>query len=246
MKNYDFLAGKLVFLATLILSTSSTYAQDKLVMGFSYGIQKPLGRLENRFGNGFAASSELTWHFNKSGLFAGLDGAFFFGDQVKEDVLSQLRTSQGFIYGNDKSIANIQLRMRGWMAATTLGKDWTLTKVSAIRIKTGPAYAVHRIRIQDDPQTIVPQLATGYKNGYDRLEGGPAVYVYGAYHYQSVDSRIRFNLGVELLYIFSSGLRSYQFDLMQPYFNKEKSLFIGIKGTWLLPLYRPNNAETWY
>ena len=238
-----------IFFSVLLLSivcSPPLSAQQRLSADFSYGLQSPLGRLQNRYGHGYRAGIGIKYHTGFYGLMTSIDGAFLFGDRVKEDVLQNLRTSEGFIYGNDKTAANIQLRMRGWLLGLSLGKDWRISELSNIRFATGIGYLSHKIRIQDDPQTTVPQLNAGYKKGYDRLEGGMLLYHTLDWVYQSSDEKINFSLGMEALVGKSTGLRSYQFDLREDFTQRQTTAWIAIKAAWILPFFQKDKSKTWY
>lgn len=241
-------ATKIFFLSfwLLIGLDPSLSAQQSFITDFSYGLQTPLGRLQDRFGYGYRAGMSFKYHTGLSGLMVSLDGTLLFGDRVKEDVLQNLRTSEGLIYGNDKTAANIQLRMRGRMLGLSIGKQWTLSEVSGIRFSAGAGYLNHHIRIQDDPLTTVPQLSKAYKKGYDRLEGGILLYNTLDWIYSSRDKKVNLSLGLESMLGSGTGLRSYQFDLLQPYTDRQSSAWIGLRAAWILPLYNADNRETWY
>ena len=222
-------------------------AQESIAVEFSYGMQSPLGRLTDRFGQNFVAEmGTYLYPAGESGWQIGLSGALLFGDRVNEDVLQSLRTSQGFLYGNDKSVANIQLRMRGWRTLMFLGKDWTISPVSGLQGRIGGGYLSHKIRIQDDPQTFVPQVHGDYKRGYDRLEGGPLMYGWMGYHYRGSSNNLNFSIGLEGTFAFTRGLRSFQFDLRQAYLDRKSSAWIGLKATWVLVVLDGSSSQNWY
>lgn len=230
----------------LFCTAGKLHSQELLNMEFSYGIQTPAGRLQDRFGQNFGADLGIFVLPGTSGLQLGLAGGMLFGDKVKEDVLASLRTSQGYIYGNDKSVANIQLRMRGWKTMLLIGKDWSFSPAGAIQTRIGGGYLSHKIRIQDDPQRFVPQLDTPYKRGYDRLEGGPLLYSWLGYRHRGIQNNLNFSVGMEAMIAFTKGMRSFQYDLMQPYLDRQLSAWIGIKATWVLVLSDKASAQNWY
>jgi hypothetical protein len=245
--NHKQLAFRILIFLFSIFSPFCATAQRSVALEFSYGVQVPIGRLTDRFGSNFVAEmGTFLYPADGSGWQLGLSGGLLFGDRVKEDVLKSLRTSQGFLYGNDKSVANIQLRMRGWRTLLVLGKDWQLNEVSGIQGRLGGGYLSHKIRIQDDPQTYVPQVHGDYKRGYDRLEGGPLLYAWTGYRYKGGTNNLNFSIGLEGTLAFTKGQRSFQFDLRQPYLDWQASAWVGLKATWVLTVLDRSSAQNWY
>ena len=140
---------------------------------FSYKIQWPAGELADRFGQNFAVSAGIHYYPTNSRWYVGGEGSFVFGQHVKQDVLYRLRTPQGVIIGNDRQIADVFLRQRGWTAALKggriLGKHGQLRR--GLVLEAGAGMLSHHIRIQDDSQTV-PQISGSYRKGYDYLTLG--------------------------------------------------------------------------
>lgn len=81
------------------------------------------------------------------------------------------RTPEGDIIGNDRLLASVVLRKRGYYFGGLVGKLFTFNeKRSGIRLTLGAGLLRHWIRIQDD-NSSVPELTGDYKKGYDRLTG---------------------------------------------------------------------------
>ena len=87
-----------------------------------------------------------------SNLEFGFRVQFGFGTQLKEDVLSGLRTREGLIIGNQRSPADIQLRQRQLFIGPAVGYTIALGKNqrAGIHLKTSLGYFFHRIRFQED------------------------------------------------------------------------------------------------
>jgi len=246
----------LAYLLFLTLLSAQGQAQSSpvntgnaILVHASYGYFQPGGDLADRFGSSLSPGLRTEWQFDESMWFAGLHGAFYFGNEVKQDVLAGLRTTDGGIIGNDRSFADISLRMRGWLTTAYGGKVIPLGQSEArsgIRLELGVGYLRHKIRIQDDPSRSVAPLSEAYKEGYDRLTAGLALQQSIGYQYLSADGRINFALQLECTQARTEGLRGYQFDLREPDEGKRTDLLFGLRATWILPFYVTDGEAIYY
>lgn len=215
----------------------------------SYAGQLPGGDLASRFGSSFSLGSAVHHISAGSNILIGIQGQFLFGSEVKEDVLQNLRTEEGFIIGNDRTAADVPLRQRGYYLGIQIGKLWSLSPGnprSGLHGTLGAGLLRHRIRIQEDPQRAVPQIQDEYAKGYDRLSGGPALYQWLGYQIFSRDGRINAYIGVEALQGFTRGLRDIQFDTRMPHTEKRMDLLWGLRAGWVLPFYSNRDKTIWY
>lgn len=234
--------------------TAGTAAQDRaapppaLLFHLSYAFQLPGGDLADRFGHSFSLGSGLEY-LTASNWIAGLQGQYFFGSQVQMDVLSGLRTPEGFIYGNDKSVADIQLRQRGFYVGAVVGKLLSLSADNpraGLRLTLSGGLLQHRIRIQDDPISGVPQLSGDYKRGYDRLSNGLSLQQFIGYQLLSPDGLVNFYAGIELTQAFTENRRPFNFDTRQAESDRRTDLLFGIRLGWILPFYLRKANEIYY
>ncbi len=238
-----------VFLAALVLFISPflSCAQEQrlnqgtgFLLGFSYGLNWPAADLSDRFGQHFSAGLSTEWITPKKDIIFGLDGQFIFGQQVKTDVLAALRTPEGYIYGNDKSIADIQLRQRGFYVGGKIGKiilPAADNPRAGLKLTLGIGFLQHKIRIQDDPSRSVPQLSQEYKKGYDRLTNGLALNQFVGYQKLAPDRGLNFFIGIESIQAFTANRRSFNFDTQSSDTENRLDLSFGIRAGWVLPFY---------
>lgn len=220
-----------------------------VLVSLGYGPQLPLADLDQRFGGSWSVSGALDFLPKDRPIQFGLQGNFFFGTTVEEDVLSRLRTDDGFIIGNDRSPADIQLRMRGLYLGARIGTMIPLGNTSRRRglaLRVGGGYLQHRIRIQDDPVRTVNQLVGGYRKGYDRLTSGPALYQFVGYQQVDVENSLRFFIGIEAWQGFTSNQREWDFALNQPLNDRRFDALVGVRIGWILPFYLRNPDDIYY
>lgn len=220
-----------------------------LSVHLGYGPFASAGDLSNRFGSGWAIDGGLNWVPSNSGFEFGAKAQFGFGDQVKEDVLASLRTADGFLIGNQREPADIQLRQRQLFLGASVGYTFRLGKNqrAGIHLKTSPGYFFHQIRIQDDPVQSVPQLSGELKPGYDRLTGGFAVHQFIGYQQLAVDRRLNFYIGGELMAGFTKALRNFDYALgSPPPTDGRMDILLGFKAGLVIPLYFGEGREIFY
>lgn len=243
-----FLIALLPWHAAAQSSSESLATEDALLLGLSYGAQLPVGDLADRFGAGFGAEGSLDYLWSSSTWSAGLQGMYFFGNNVKEDVLVNLRTSDGFIIGNDRDPAEVALRQRGLYLGGRLGYTLPVGTQprSGFHFKLGGGLLLHRIRVQRDPARTVNQVLADYSAGYDRLTTGPALYQFIGWQSLSSDGRANFFVGLEAYEGFTRGRRSFDFAAGRPLDESRLDVLVGLRLGWILPFYFRPASEIYY
>lgn len=244
------------FLTTFCFSTlfAQTVPETKAVKAskskavlahFALGGHFPAGDLSKRFGlNGALGAG--TEFITSSNWFFGGEGAFFFGSKAKEDPLYILRTPEGDIIGNDRTLATVRLQQRGMYLGATVGKLLTFNeKRRGLRLTFGGGWAQHRIRILDDSRTVT-QLTGDYKKGYDRLSGGPALQQFLGWQHVGQGRDMSWMIGFECSQAFTQSRRDWDFSERKKLEGKRLDLRFGIRLAWTLPFYTGNAEEIYY
>lgn len=234
--NYFFIIIIAVFVSNNVFAQTDGKA---ILVNINYTAAFPGGDLGDRFDFHSEVGMGVDLITAKGGLIFGLTGNIMYGSSVKEDVLANLRTTDGIIIGNDRDPADIQLRERGWYAGGHVGKVFSFTEndKSGIRITVGTGLLQHKIRIQDDPSRTVSALLDDYKAGYDRLTNGLAFREFIGYQYLSTDQRLNFRVGVELTQGFTQNRRNYNFDTQMVDDRKRTDLIFALQIGFTLPFY---------
>ena len=183
-------------------------------VSFEYGVQFPGNDLSQRFGTNFNLATQFEVMTTESLWHAGVKGMFLFGNQVKEDVISNLRTAEGDVIGNDRAIADISFRQRGVLGVIYIGKVFSLSKKqphSGIKLSLGGGVMQHKIRVQDNNNTVT-QITGEYEKGYDRLTNGPALYGFLGYQHLAMKKRLNFLAGFDYAIGFTTNKRAYNFN----------------------------------
>ena len=222
---------------------------NALLLNFGFGVQQPGGDLADRFGISNGVEVGADYILDPSNWFFGLEGQYFFGTDVKEDVLAPLRTTEGFIIANDRNPANVQLRERGYYLGARVGKLIGLSSTNpraGLRVHLGAGLLQHKIRVQDDPIREVSQLTGDYLKGYDRLTNGLALHQFLGYQLLGKDGGINLIAGLEFFQGFTQNRRSFNYDTRQADTAQRVDLMMGIRFSWILPFYRTNAEDIYY
>ncbi|NND93376.1 MAG: hypothetical protein HKN45_00820 [Flavobacteriales bacterium] len=237
------------FIYTLVLTFISltAYSQANLrdsvismyTIDFSAGLHTPSGDISERFGgNGFIGSS---FHYKTgSNWVFGIEGGFIFGNNVKEDVASGIRTSEGFVIDQEGNFTELLLLQRGMSIVGTVGKVIPLfgpNPNSGLVIRLGGGLLQHNIRLESR-NNDVPQLEGEYLKGYDRLSNGFSVYQFIGYQYLGNQRLVNLTIGFEGYQAFTRSRRDYNFDLMARDDKERFDALYGLKVSWSFPIYK--------
>ncbi len=202
-----------------------------------YGAGLSLADLHDRFGHHFNPGASISWLSTKN-LFLGIQYDYVFGNQVKEDVLSHLRTIEGGIIGSDMQFASVALRERGQALSTDLGyfiQFPGLRARSGFLLTAGAAYLKHKIRIVDDYDSVI-HLRDPYIKGYDRLTEGFGLTQGISYVFLARDKMVNFSLGIRVMEAFTKDQRQYNYD-QSPLKSRRLDILAGLQLGWVLPVY---------
>lgn len=243
-----------VFLIHFPLNTQAQYEGRNdgmaLLVHFNYAYEFPGGDLAQLFGRNARVGGGLEMITAKNDLIFGFDGGLMFGNTIKDDVLATLRTPEGEIIGNNKVYADIIMKQRGWQASAHIGKIFSLSKVedqrAGIRATIGMGLLQHKVRIQDDFQSEVPQIEGEYRKGYDRLTNGLMIQEFIGYQFLGANRLINFYAGIELTQAFTQNRRDWDFGLRRKLDEPRTDLLYGFRIGWTLPFYIKEDPENIY
>lgn len=223
--------------------------QDKvLLLNFSYGPVLPIADMAKRFDPGFSVEVSADFAAEGSPWFFGFMGQYFFGNNVNEDVLQDIRLANGTLVSNQRTAADINLRLRGLFAGARASKIFSFGENNRAGLKVSLGFGIlsHRIRIQDAVNLSVPQFAQEYRKGYDRLTAGPAMYNFVGYEQLSFNGRVNFFAGFELITGITSSQRSFDFATAGSLKGTRLDMLGGARLGIILPFYIGDGEEIFY
>lgn len=235
---------KLVSLVFVLFSVNiAAFAQKdgpalRSHLSFEYGGQIPMADMKDRFGSNFNLGSQFEILHTRNLWIAGIKGYYLFGNTVKEDVISSLRTPTGEIIGNDGGPSTIGLRERGFFIGPYIGKIFPVSTKkphAGIKIQVGAGILQHHVRIQDDTRSVV-QLSEDYRKGYDRLSNGLTGYAFVGYQQLDPNKRINYLAGFDITAGSTQSRRDYDFNLMMKDETQRTDILVGFRVGWILPI----------
>lgn len=224
-------------------------AGSVVLIDVGYGRHFNGGDLNDRYGNNWAIEMGVDYLANNSSWSFGVFGQYLFGSTVKQDVLANLRTSSGYLIGNQRDPADVQLRLRGYFGGVRVGKIISLggeNPRSGLKLAVGAGWVRHWIRIQNDPAQSINQLVGDYRTGYDRRTDGPTLYQFVGYQNLSLNGRVNFYIGGEFFQGFTQERRDFNFTDESTFEKKRLDLIAGIRCGLIIPLYINNGEEIFY
>ncbi|MBK9981501.1 MAG: hypothetical protein IPP15_03590 [Saprospiraceae bacterium] len=237
-------------LSVVFISTGYSQASKNVkLLEFKYGFQAPMADLKTRFGGSNDLGLSLQFASLTHTTFIGVEGIFFFGSTVKEDVLANLRTFDGNIIGIQGAIGDVSLKERGFYAGLDAGKIFKTTKVennlTGIRAQVGAGLLQHKIRVQDNANNI-PSLDKKYIKGYDRLTNGPAVHLSIGYQYENPNNNFHFNLMGDIYGSRTASRRDYD-NMTGGYLDEKRTdILAGLTISYIVSISRTDKADHIY
>ncbi len=241
----------LFFLVTQVTIAQRRSKDNKglvLLANFSVLGQVSGGDLKTRFGNNTALGIGSELVTQKGNWIFGGEFAYLSGKKVKEDPVTTLYNIEKQIYGSDLQATSVFFRQRGYWAGGYVGKLIPISannQRSGIRVTIGLGHMQHKIRIQDDTQTIV-QFDAGYDRGYDRLSGGLYLSEFVGYQILSKNRRINMTIGFDFMQGFTKSMRDWDWDKKSKDTTARKDLLSGLRLNWSLPFYIGEKSEEIY
>ncbi|MCC6410963.1 MAG: hypothetical protein IT270_04855 [Saprospiraceae bacterium] len=216
-----------------------------ILLHLNGGFHIPAGDMADRFGSDGSAGLGLE-RLGENNWIIGGETYYFFGGQVKEDPLDILRTPEGEIIGNDRLVASVVLRERGFYAGALVGRMFPIEGTrSGLRVTLGAGWLQHKIRVQDDSRTVT-QLTGDYLKGYDRLTAGLALNEFIGYQSLGAQGRINWYAGFEFNQGFTNTRREWDFSDRRKLDENRLDLRIGIRFGWTLPFYTSMQEKIYY
>jgi hypothetical protein len=213
-----------------------------LLFHFNFGWHQPVASMAKRFGRDASIGGGFE-RMTESNRIFGLEGHFFFSQNVKEDPLVRIRTPEGYIIGANQELATVVLRQRGFYMGAMAGRLFVFdeNKRSGLRVTASAGWLQHKIRVQDDTANAV-QFDGEYIKGYDRLTGGIALQQFIGWQYLGPTRRINWYAGIELNEGITNTRRDWDFAERRKLDETRFDMRIGFRVGWTLAFY-PKGAD---
>jgi hypothetical protein len=229
----------------LILQLQSTAqsVKDSCVRIFMVGMhvsgQLPQYDLAKRYGPNFSVGGSFIWK-TKHNVLVSVEGSYFFGRNVRENVIVNMKNDNGYVIDNEGFPADLRLTERGWNFYGNVG--YLFSKLgnnpnSGVFFTVGGGWMQHKIKLYDANQKIAA-VNGDMRKGYDRLSGGFALSQFVGYKYISNNRLSNCYFGFEFYEGFTKSLRGFNYDTGLPDTQKRFDVLVGFRFGWILPLYK--------
>ncbi|UTW64461.1 hypothetical protein KFE98_10075 [bacterium SCSIO 12741] len=224
--------------------------QDSIIiphLDLVYSYRLPSGNLADRFGF-FHTIGAAFYVKDRKGFIYGADYDFQFGDQVKENTLTNILTTTGHLINSDGEFATLKANFRGFTVSGKFGKLFPLLSPnphSGIKVLLGVGFWQHRIRVEDT-QRNTPQISGEYLKGYDRMSNGLLLSQFVGYQYFSNSRLLNFYFGVEVAEGFTQNRRDYDFNTKEKNTDSRFDASVGFKVGWVIPFYKKRVQKRYY
>ena len=236
---------------TLQLQTQAQSVKDScfriLMVGVHFSGQLPKYDLEKRFGPNLSAGASFTWK-TKHNLLFSVEGSYFFGKNVREDVVASMRNENGKITDNEGFPADLRQTERGWNIYGNVG--YIISKLgnnpnSGVMITLGGGWMQHKVNLYDANKKVAA-VKGDLKKGYDRLTGGFGLSQFIGYKYISNNRIANCYFGFEFYEGFTQSLRGFNYDTGSEDTQKRFDMLMGFRFGWILPLYKRTKDFYYY
>ena len=219
-----------------------------VAFGAQIGFIYPFADLGKRFGYGGTTGGALIFK-TKNNIVIEPSMTILFSNQVKEDtILNSITTSSGIIIDRTGNPSTVVLFQRGFIAGVRVGKIWSVMGPNpncGLLTSFGVGYMQHRIRIQDELESI-PQIQGDYKKGYDRYSNGLSLMQGIGYQHFSNYRFINYYVGLEIHEGFTQNRRYVNFDTMKPDSKARLDLLINLTLRWYFPMYKRQPKDFYF
>lgn len=218
-----------------------------ILTGVHVSGQLPQADLAKRFGENLSIGADFIWKTKKNFLF-GFEGSYFFGKKVRDDVVASLKNADGFITDNEGYPADLRLTERGWNIYANFGKVFSKlghNPNSGLMITLGAGYMQHKVKLYDANKKVAA-VRGDLAKGYDHLTGGFALTQFIGYQYLSNNRLANFNVGFEFYEGFTQSFRGFNYNTGLIDNAKRTDVLVGLRFTWILPLYKRGKDFYYY
>lgn len=238
-----------ILLSGLCFSQSDTTEEGIAapLLGIHLGGDLPFCDLGERFGPNLNMGFNFMYKTKKNFVF-GIDGNYGFGRNIKEDVLKQLKNSDGFMVDNSGYPADIRLSERVINVTLHAGKIFRLGSPnpnSGLFLNGGVGYMQHRVHFVDVNEQVAA-FNGDIRNGFDRLSNGICFSQFAGYLFLSDNRFLNFYTGIEAFEGITKSVRKWNYDTGLADTKTRFDVLLGIRIGWILPLYSRTPKNYFY
>jgi len=212
----------------------------------------PGADMAKRFGLSYREGPGVLYKSTKNWMF-GAKFDFINGDKVHQDSLminikdaySASGTGLYEFINNSGQRIGVPVYERGYAVGLSAGKLIPFNKLhpdNGVMVLTSAGFLQHKLDIYVKDKDV-PELSSAYIKGYDRLTNGFFAEQYVGYIYFSKYKLINFTLGLDGLFGFTQGRRTYLYDVMHSDAGQRLDILYGLRAGWFIPVFRHKSED---
>jgi hypothetical protein len=233
--------------ASQLLKAQIDSAMNVPLVAIHLGAHLPGGDLAQRYGGDLNLGASFMFKTKKNWIF-GVESNYFFGRNVKIDVLSQMRSEDGRVIDNEGYPADLRVTERGFGIHPVVGKifKWlSANPNSGLMVTAGAGYLQHKVKLYD-AQHKIAAVRNDLAYGYDRLTAGFSTSQFIGYLFLGENRLTNFYFGLEFYQAFTRSVRKLNYDTGLPDTQRRLDLLFGVRAGWILPLYKRKPYDYYY
>jgi hypothetical protein len=230
-----------------LLKAQIDSAMNVPLVAIHLGAHLPGADLAQRFGGDLNLGGAFMFKTKKNWII-GIESNYFFGRNVKIDVLSQMRSADGRVIDNEGYPADLRVTERGMGIHPVFGKvfKWlSANPNSGLMVTFGAGYMQSKIKLYD-AQHKIAAVKDELSYGYDRLSLGFSTSQFIGYLFLGENRMTNFYLGLEAYQGFTTNVRRINYDTGLPDTKRRLDLLFGLRVGWILPLYKRKPYDYYY
>jgi len=218
------------------------------MIGMHYTTIFPAGDLSQRYG--YLNQLGLTAGYkDKSNFVYGLEGNFYFGNQVKNDSIFNFMTDNlGNISEAEGEFGIIEILSRGFNAHAHIGKIFPVlgsNPNSGLYVSLGAGYNLLKYRIQTT-YDFIPLAEADNRKLYDRQTVGFSLHQFIGYSLINATRPIHFYIGVYANQSFARYSRSWLYDQGPTPTKLLNDFQFGLRAGWYIPIYKRKAKKLYF
>ena len=234
-----------MFLSIKIFPQENSFSSNMIL--FDYNYQIPVTGISDYFGPN--SSIGLGFLQNNNDFLIGADVNFMFGDNIKNDsIFSLISTEGGFLINSSGELDQVLLYERGYNTHVLFGRSIRMEEnhLSGIYVYFGLGYLQYKIKLETD-KTTLPQIDDDYIKGYDQFTNGLSSKLCLDYMYFDKRNSIKFHVGLDLINALTVNRRLYNFSEMTTIDNRIKlDQLVSLRFGIIIPINRNNESRFHY
>jgi hypothetical protein len=238
-----------LFLSSFLFSQkdSTMPALAAPLIGVHLGGDLPFADLGKRYGPNLNMGFNFMYKTKRNWLF-GLDANYGFGRNIKEDVLAQMKNSDGFFVDNEGYPADLRISERIITTVLHCGKLLPLGSPnpnSGLLVDAGVGYMQHKIHFVDINKRVAA-VNGDIRNGFDLLSNGICLSQFIGYMFLSDNRYLNFYTGVEVYEGITTSVRKWNYATGERDTKTRTDILLGLRIGWILPLYNRTPKNYFY